>query len=202
MTALKSENPIQPAPDALATFRAPPGAAAVGLGLFLSGMSIGFAFLFVAFLAVRARVATEHLVVPPWFWVSTFVVLASSVIVQYACVLSRAGRALGARRALWATLGLGMLFLVLQTLGFVAIFTRAAADAATTRLYYVIALMAALHGAHLVGGLGRLAVLARKRGPAWAEPRHVLQLTVYWHYLAVLWMAMFGLFVLSRGAAA
>ena len=61
-------------------------------------------------------------------------------------------------------------------------------------------LLTALHGLHLLGGLvawGR-SVFRMRRGSSATDLRLSVELcTVYWHYLLMIWLVLFGLLLIS-----
>lgn len=206
-TTVQESGSVHFDPRVISEQETPPAAATLGVWLYLAGMTVAFAWLFIAFTYVRLRVPLgphEHLVLPAWFWFSTFIVLVSSLTMQWAHAACRAGRIELCRNALVGTAGLGSVFLGLQVTGFTLLFQGASeASRPFLPIYYIIGVMAALHGVHLVGGLARLLIVIRHVTTAGTavEGPHVSQMAIYWHYLTALWMAMFALFTLSHGMA-
>lgn len=180
----------------LESFRAPPGAATLGVWMFTAGLTIAFAWLLIGYILVRRGQMVADPVVPVWFWFSTFVVLVSGVTLQWSYLSARMGRITVSAIALHLSTALGTLFLILQVPGLVGLVRmhREAGGAGSTGYMLVLA-MVALHGLHVLAGLGRMAVLNRRvhldnahmHGAA-----HLKQMCLFWHFLAVVWVVMFG----------
>ncbi len=191
---------IKPGPgsdqDALGTFRAPPGAGTLGLVLFIAGLAVAFVWLLVGYALTRARGPAEALSVPVWFWFSTFVILVSGVSLQGSYLWAKAGRIAISGRALLVSTILGVGFLLLQVPGLIQLLNshREMADSPTA-LYLLALVLVSLHGFHVLGGLGRMLVLNRRNHKDAAEANggaHLKQMCLYWHFLAIVWLAMFG----------
>jgi cytochrome c oxidase subunit 3 len=132
----------------------------------------------------------------PWrLWINTALLLASSVTLQWASVMARRGLQ---QRALTALL-LGGLFAVgflggqlsaweyLSEAGYFVSVNPAAS------FFYLIT---GLHGLHLIGGLIAWGITTVRTRRAVLTPRlrlHVQLVAMYWHFLFVVWLLMFGL---------
>jgi cytochrome c oxidase subunit 3 len=161
-----------------------------GVVMFLAAIAIMFtalAAIYLLRLPVRAAFPFE---LPPISWVSTAVILISSISMQYALHAARHQHSVGLRWGLALTLALGCLFLTLQVLSWWMI-RQSAAEGIFTGLFY---LFTGLHGAHLLGGLVFLAYLLYRA----LRDTHLLSDTLpvemgalYWHFLDALWVALF-----------
>jgi cytochrome c oxidase subunit 3 len=85
-----------------------------------------------------------------------------------------------ARRALTATLALGLLFLAGQVALWLAL-SKSGAFVTSTPQGAFLFLLSAVHGLHLLGGLAALGWLLHRR----AAPRLA---AVYWHFLGLTWL--------------
>lgn len=129
---------------------------------------------------------------PPLLWLTTAVLVASSVTME------RARRAMRSRhdavRELRATLALGVVFVV----GQLAAFGQLAAQGvylSTTPHGSFFYLMTSLHGLHLLGGLSALAyvtwAVSRGRGGARGTMRQLTWVeatALYWHFMGGIWV--------------
>jgi len=182
--------------DPLAVFQAPPGAGTLAVGMFIAGLGVAFAWLLVGYAVIRGRAPIEPLAVPVWFWFSTFVILVSSVTLQWSYLSAIAGRLLASSNTLLLSTALGWLFVLLQTPGAVKLVeTHRQIAEPHASLYLLVLVLIVLHGLHALAGLGRMMVLnkqayhrtAHKNGAA-----HLKQMCLFWHFLAVVWVVMFG----------
>jgi len=186
----------------LENFRAPPAAGTLGTWLFTAGLTLAFIFLLIGYVVTRSRTPVPELTIPIWFWFSTFVLLVSSVFLHWAYLSAGMRRSVVAARALFLSTLLGMAFILLQTPGLIElIHTHQQADALPNAggpggaaPYLFILFLVALHGVHTVVGIGRMIVLNRRvrREEYEYAVAHLKQMCLFWHFLAVVWVVMFG----------
>ena len=137
---------------------------------------------------------------PAILWLNTALLMAGSAAMQFASTSLRRGRPLGAGRALFAGGAFAIAFLLGQCLAWRQLQAAGlyAASNPANAFFYVLT---ALHAVHLLGGLvvwGR-AVVRTSRGDApISSARLSVELcTVYWHYLLVVWIVLFGLLLVT-----
>jgi cytochrome c oxidase subunit 3 len=146
--------------------------------------------------------AWQHFRLPPILYWNSLVLAVSSGTLELARrriggPFDRLGRvdSLSAERLrarlvwLWATLGLGFVFLTGQYLAWHSLSAQGVflATSPSSSFFYVLT---AMHALHLLGGLGALAYALRclrvDDGP---HSVHVLgAVALYWHFMAVLWL--------------
>lgn len=173
------------------------GAGVMGMSIFLVSLSILFLASLVGYLVVRLRADAWAPAggdrYPEGLWISTLVILAASVTVHRALSAARSGNGPGTYRMLLATLILGGVFLVLQSVNWLQL----AGDGITARtgLYgFTFYVFTVLHALHVVGGIIPLAVATVKarRGAytlgSYAGVQHV---AMYWHFLDAVWVVLF-----------
>ncbi len=192
MTAADARDSSRDEPAPIATGR-------FGMRLLVAALSMLFAASLVAYALIRSRAAVWPPAgvpaLPDTLWISTVLILASSVTMQAALRAARAGRAGALRTGMLLTTLLGILFLVSQTLNW---FSMVAAHlTARTDLYgFTFFILTGLHAAHVVGGLIPLAVVTRRafrgRYSAAFHPG-VEYCAIYWHFLDVVWLVMFAI---------
>ncbi len=175
-------------------------------------IAIMFAVLVAAYVQARitSGVPTGLHALPRYFSLSTIVLLISSYTMAQAPRLYAQDELPSLARCLGATLLLGGVFVGLQLLGWRELLQNGVAfrgegSRSSGQFLYLIS---ALHIAHLLGGLllllvvllrvthaGRDAVrsLVFIRNPY--HQRHLRLLGTYWHFIDVLWVALFGVFL-------
>ncbi|WP_046242369.1 cytochrome c oxidase subunit 3 [Hymenobacter terrenus] len=184
----------------------------VALYLALLAIAVMFAMLVAAYIATRLRsgVPTGLYSLPRYFSLSTIVLVASSYTIGQAQRLYAQDDLSSLGRCLGATLLLGCVFAGLQVLGWRELTAngipfRGEASSGSGQFIYLIS---ALHVAHLLGGmLFLLAMLLRVihadrdavrtlvfiRNPY--HRRQLGMLGTYWHFIDVLWVALFAVFL-------
>ncbi len=173
--------------------------AKLGLRVFLAVVTVLFTILAVAY-ADRMALADWRPLPEPWLlWPNTAVLILSSVAMQWAHISARRGRMDGVRAGLLAGGVLAFAFLAGQLWAWqqlAALGYFAAANPANAFFY----LITALHGLHLLGGLVAWARTNAKvrRGYYVAQVGSSVELcAIYWHFLLVVWLILFGLLLFT-----
>ena len=187
---LASSHPEEP--------RARPQASALGMGLFLAALTVFFAASLLAFGIVRARTGSwlpENASFPAGLWLSTFLILLSSVTMRWSVAAAREARYRELKVALWATLALGLFFLASQSFVWVHLWAERIAAKRNLNFFYMIT---GLHALHVLGGLAALALMGWRSLKGWARhPWPPVRLTAYyWHFLDVVWLIMLAVLIL------
>ena len=182
------------------------------LYLVLLAITVMFVMLVAAYVATRLRSGepTGLHALPRYFSLSTIVLVVSSYTMSQAPRLYAQDDLGNLGRCLGATLLLGCVFAGLQVLGWRELMMQGVpfqgiASSSSGQFIYLIS---ALHVAHLLGGmLFLLALLLRvthaNRDAVRAlvfirNPYHRRQLRLlgtYWHFIDVLWVALFAVFL-------
>jgi len=174
--------------------------ARIGLVVFLAVVTSLFA-LFITAYHMRMLDGMEHgdwrhFPVPPLLWANTLVLMAGSAVMQWARSAAQHDDAPALR---WRLVGGGMLtgaFLVGQLVAWreVADTEFFAVGNPAIAFFY---LLTAVHGLHLVGGLGVWGYTLKRLSRPGAKPQEsrltIGLCTVYWHYLLLVWLVLFGL---------
>jgi cytochrome c oxidase subunit 3 len=171
----------------------------IGMALFLAALTMLFGATILAYLITRANNAAQWRPegspdLPAVMWVSTLVILLSSVTMWRSTARLREGSQAAFRSSLLGTLVLGVAFMGLQVAGWWQL--AGAGAAAGSSLYaFTFYLLTGLHAAHVLGGVIPMAFMTRW---AWAgayeDPARagrVRLLGAYWHYLDAVWVVMF-----------
>jgi cytochrome c oxidase subunit 3 len=173
--------------------------ATLGLRVFLLVVSVIFS-LFIIVYSDRMLFPDWHAMPEPWLlWPNTLMLAFASVALHAATLSVRRGRIDGLRARLWVGVAFSIAFLLGQALVWREMLTLGYfADSNPANAFFY--LLTALHGLHLLGGLGVLALtVARHYGgvaPGRLE-RSVELCAVYWHYLLVVWLIVFGLLLFT-----
>lgn len=167
--------------------------ARLGLWLLIAVGSVLFFALVSAYIVRSGLEDWQPLPEPGVLWVNTALLALASVTLQRGVQRLRVGEVAGARRLVWASGVQGLAFVAGQLLAWsqlLALGYGAAANPANTFFY----LITALHGAHMLGGLGAWvhSVRAVHRRGAGAELGLSL-CTTYWHFLLGVWLVLFAM---------
>lgn len=168
--------------------------ATLGLRVFLAVVTVLFSLLIVAYGSRMEFEDWRPAPQPRLLWLNTATLVLSSVAMQWARNAARRGEVDGVRVGLIAGGVFAFAFLSGQLLAWqqLAAWGYLATNPAISFFY----LITALHGLHLLGGL---VVWGSATAKAWrgfdvAHVRSIVGLcTVYWHFLLVVWLVLFGL---------
>ena len=158
-----------------------------------------FAGLTSAFIVKSNLAGWRQIVMPDLFWVSTAVIIASSITMQMA-LRSFRQRAMGTYRLLIAvTLFLGIVFVTMQWFGFKQLWEQQhikfTGSAGAGQFLYVIF---GLHAIHVIGGVIALMVMFFKAYFGKLKlysPAPVEVAATYWHFVDLLWIYLLVFFI-------
>ncbi len=171
-----------------------PSLLGVGVVVWLSSELMFFAGLFAAYFTLRSTNATW----PPAdveldtlrTGLATAVLVASSFTMHLAVRGAEQGRRDVAVRWLLVTAGLGSLFIANQALEY----TELGFSISTHAYGSIFYLLTGFHGLHVIGGIafmfGTMGVMGGRSSRAPAAPS-VTVCGYYWHFVDVVWVAMF-----------
>ncbi|MDH4108159.1 MAG: cytochrome c oxidase subunit 3 [Gammaproteobacteria bacterium] len=167
----------------------------VGLTTFLAVATSLFA-LFVSAYTIRMRVADwSPLAEPDLLWVNSAFLVLASVVYHWTRNRAVAGRTASLKPGLMVAGALSIMFLVGQLVAWQQLLAAgqyASSNAANAFFY----LLTGVHGLHMLGGLyvwARSAVRAWTGADADAVRLSIELCTVYWHFLLLVWVVLFGL---------
>ncbi len=189
-----------------------------GMILFLASLAILFAASMLAFIIVRfmqSRPRTNLLTdevypaltpmgslhLPATLWLSTIIILASSVTMHFALKNVRLERQQKFCRWMVVTAVLAGLFLIVQVPGLIALLIEHNRLEVSHAMFGAIFFLVLVHALHLVGGIVPLIYVTRKAfHGAYDHESHapVKHLTMYWHFLDAVWLVMFTLLLVLR----
>jgi cytochrome c oxidase subunit 3 len=157
-----------------------------------------FAALSSAFIILAGAETWQPIVMPRLFYLSTGIIVVSSLSFEFAKRSLKSGRELTYRRWLWLTLVLGVAFLLTQVLGWRELAAQGVYFQGHPRRSFFF-IFTALHGVHLVGGIIALIHLMT-RGRAHLDifraeriEANASAISLYWHTMDVLWIWLFSL---------
>ena len=168
----------------------------LGLVVFLAAVTSLFA-LFISAYTIRMEYGDwRPLTEPGALWANTLVLLLSSVFLQLGWNAAKRGDLAGVRRWIGVGAVLALVFIVGQLMVWQAL--TASGDFIhgnpANAFFY---LLTGAHALHIAGGL---VALARSMWRAWSKTPDNEAITlgmelcaVYWHYLFVIWLILFGL---------
>lgn len=156
-----------------------------------------FAGLTSAFIVKSNQANWEEVDTPTIFWVSTIVLIASSVTIQMALRAIKQREMKSYRLLISATAILGVVFVILQWFGFEGMWRsgiRFQGSGAGQFLYII----AGLHALHVIGGIVALIVTALramfgKNRSYSSVPVEVI--STYWHFVDILWIYLLVFFI-------
>ena len=171
-----------------------PGLYRVGLLLACGSILVFFAALVFAFYwRSRTPPFWAPIALPQSLWLSTAIILVSSVTFEAARRTYRKGLHLIAARLLVVTASLGAAFLVSQLAAWRDLVNRGyyLTQNPYSSFFYMFT---GLHAAHLIGGLIALFVVVLGRS---TRRESVDVVAYYWHFLGALWIALFVILLIS-----
>jgi cytochrome c oxidase subunit 3 len=167
----------------------------LALRVFLAVVAVLFMLLVTAY---GGRMAYEDWRPAPQvslLWANTFVLILSSVALQWAQYSVRHGRMDAMRAGLLAGGAFTVVFLFGQVLAWRQLGAMVYFEVSNPAIAFFY-LITGLHGLHLLGGL---VAWGRSVAKVWgnfdvAKVRQSVELcTVYWHFLLLVWLVLFGL---------
>lgn len=169
---------------------APGGPYPMGLMAILATAAMLFAAFTAALLVRRTGGDWVRVELPPVVWLNTALLLASSAAVELARrAIRRGAPPLAALRL--ATGGvLGVLFLAGQVLVWRALAARGVYLPTSPHAAFFY-MLSAVHGAHVLGGLGALGWTLRRALRGAYSPAHHAGLThaaIFWHFVGGVWI--------------
>jgi cytochrome c oxidase subunit III len=179
----------------------------IGMWLTLSAILMMFAALSSAYVfrSTRMQQSWQAFSVPAMLWVSTALILSSSVTFEVARRALRRGAEAVYKRWLVASVVLGFGFLAAQLLAWRGLVGQGIYLATNPHSSFFY-LLTGLHALHLLGGIIGLSylMLRARRGTAGAGEDGRKQIAradaigLYWHFMDGLWVYLFALLFLWR----
>ena len=176
-----------------------------GMWLLLASLGVLFASTLIGFLVMRLQIGAtragwpELPPLPRVLFVSTLVILISSATMQYGLAAIRRHARHRLTMALLLTLALGLAFMALQAFAWLEWLAPALEHwAGSPERRFALTcfyMLTGIHALHVIGGLIPMALVATRamRGSYYATDHLGVQcLTMYWHFLDVVWLIVFA----------
>lgn len=158
-----------------------------------------FAGLTSAYIVKRSQANWLEYTLPKIFWVSTVVILCSSLTIHLALKSFQARNRSRYKILLTVTAVLGILFAVLQCIGFYNLYQQGIKIIGTgsNPSASFLGVIAGLHVLHVVGGVIALIVLFIRSFNAHIKMYSSVPIEIaatYWHFVDILWIYLFIFF--------
>ncbi|MQA27304.1 MAG: cytochrome B [Micromonosporaceae bacterium] len=184
-----------------------PNMVSVGTIVWLSSELMFFAALFAMYFSIRASEVgqelwaehTQHLNLP-YALVFTTILVLSSVTCQFGVFAAEKGDVYGLRRWFMLTFVMGLAFVLGQAFEYVQLVAEGIkinADGYGTMFY----LTTGFHGLHVTGGLIAFIFFMIRTALARFTPAQAtaaIVVSYYWHFVDVVWIALFAMIYLLR----
>ncbi|MFN4256956.1 MAG: heme-copper oxidase subunit III [Saprospiraceae bacterium] len=173
----------------------------LALWVAIGSMIMMFGSLTSAYVVRRAQGNWVEFKLPDVFFVSTAIILISSATIQMSFNAFRRGNEKMYKGMMLTTFVLGLLFIILQYQGWLAMNEIGITLNGNPSGSFVF-VISGLHAAHLLGGITALtvALIHAFYLPFKPTPRRVLRfelVTQFWHFVDVLWVYLLVFFLLQ-----
>lgn len=172
--------------------------------IIFAAVSMMFAALVVSYLVLASGTEWTPISMPRVLWLSTGLIIISSVTFEVSRRSLRNGDSAGYRRWLLLTLGLGLGFLVSQMLAWRQLVAQRVYIASNQHSSFFYLLTGA-HGIHVLGGILALGYLLlnsnrkpRDRYLSMKRQSASDVVSLYWHFMDGLWVVLFLLLFLWK----
>ena len=168
----------------------------VGLG----SIVMMFAGLTSAYIVKRNQANWTSFELPVLFWYSTAVIIASSAVLYFSSRAFSTREMAKYRTGVSVTVLLGVLFIVLQVMGFQQLWAKGItlqANVSYSFLYVIVG----LHAAHIIGGIVALLILyanAFSKKIKNYDSVPVELVSTYWHFVGILWVYLLIFLLMIR----
>jgi cytochrome c oxidase subunit 3 len=168
--------------------------------LFIVSILMLFAAFTSAYLVRKAEGNWVEFKLPNLFWISTGILILSSISMQFALSAAKKDQFNALRTSISITFVLGLIFLILQYYGWVQLVEM--------NVYFVgnpsgsfVYVLSGLHGLHLISGLVVLLVALVAAFKLKINAKALTQIKIcstYWHFLDALWIYLFLFLVFNN----
>lgn len=159
-----------------------------------------FAGLTSAYIVKRNQANWISFNLPVVFWYSTAVIILSSITLVLSHNAFKQREMSKYRNLIVATLGLGVLFVVLQVIGFKQLYSNGITLTGNVSFSFLFVIVG-LHALHVIGGAIALVVLFVKAFSSKVRSYDIVPLEVmstYWHFVDFLWIYLLIFLLMIR----
>lgn len=169
----------------------------MAMRIFITSLAMPFGACILGYLSLRSQAPQwpppDAPVLPEVLWISTSLILVTSILVHWAKVAVRNDRDFQTRIALVSVLVVGGLFLLCQWSAWSDLLHAHELPGLRmfTGTFYILT---GLHGLHVIGGLAMQLVVTTKGllGRYWSfHHPGVTYSAMYWHFLDGMWLLLF-----------
>ena len=159
-----------------------------------------FAGLTSAYIVKRNQINWVSYDLPKAFWYSTIVIVVSSITIQQAVKAFKERAMANYRKLVLITMVLGVLFLFLQTIGFIHFWESGMTlqkNVSFSFLYVIVG----LHALHIAGGIIALMIMSLK---SFSKKKRVYTsipielMSTYWHFVDILWVYLLVFLIMIK----
>ena len=168
----------------------------VGIGSIL----MMFAGLTSAYVVKRNQANWISFEIPLMFWVSTAAIILSSISLYLAAKSFKERGMSRYRMLMTVTLGLGVLFILLQVIGFKQLWNQGL-TLQTNVAYSFLYVIVGLHALHVIGGIIALIVMSLKAFSVKTRSYSSIPvelISTYWHFVDILWVYLLIFLLMIR----
>lgn len=159
-----------------------------------------FAGLTSAYIVKRNQANWVTFELPVAFWYSTAVIILSSLTLHMASKAFKERAMANYRKLMAVTLVLGVLFMILQVIGFND-FWKAGMTLQANVSYSFLYVIVGLHGLHVAGGVIALVVMSLKAFSIKSRTYSFVPvdlISTYWHFVDILWIYLLIFLLMIR----
>ncbi|MFA7472241.1 MAG: cytochrome c oxidase subunit 3 [Spirosomataceae bacterium] len=169
----------------------------------IAGSTLMFLSLLILSFFRKDSLGWEEIRMPGAFWLSSLLIFSSSVTLFEATLAFKAERFKHYRICLGLTFLLGLIFIVVQAVGWIELFEANKSIEGKNSSLYFIYLITGLHFLHILGGLAFMGILFTEaiRNSSYIDafvysvngPNliRIKMLNIFWHFIGVLWLVLF-----------
>jgi cytochrome c oxidase subunit III len=171
------------------------------LWLFIVTVCMVFASLTSAYIVRQAEGNWQLFDLPQLFWITTGVILASSISMHWAYLAAKKDNLEMVKVGVSITTVLGIAFLVGQVIGWGQLVDNNVYFTGGNPSASFVYVLSGLHGFHIVGGLVFLLIVlvATFRYQVHSKNLNLIEMcTTFWHFLDALWLYLFIFLLLNR----
>lgn len=168
--------------------------------LAIAGIVMFFAAFTSAYIVMRGRAVWQSFSMPHLFWVSTVVILVSSLTMHLALKNFKQRNMMAYKRLITTTAVLGLVFLIVQAMGFGVMYKEGFTLTWNISAGFIFVIVGA-HMLHVLGGVIALFFIffrAYRRKVRTYDPVPVEVVATFWHFVDLLWIYLYIFFLIIK----